>query len=164
MALLGAALPWIAAAGTVVGAVTKAEQDKKASDILKFNAGQARATGQHQAESIGLVTQERQSRLRALAASSGGGLQDPTIQNLATGVGTEGVYRQMSAMAAGESVAQGDEMKARALRAEQTPTIVSGVLSGASSLFSKRLSMADKYGNGGFQGNYDDGSYAYGMS
>lgn len=145
MAVLAAALPYIIAGTAVAGGIAKAQQDKKTANILEFNAGQKKAAAQRQAIGIQQQTQLRQGRLKALAAASGGGADDPTVQDLQTQVGTEGEYRRLNAMYEGDVSAQGDEMQASALRSRQTADVVGGVVSGASSAFGARTSFYSKY-------------------
>lgn len=145
MAMLAAALPYIMAGTAVLGGVSKGISDEQGANILRFNAGQAKASAQRVAIDVSRQTQFKQSRLRALAAASGGSTTDTTIQDLASQIGTEGEYRRLSAMYQGDVQAQGDNLKAGALADQASADVASGVIQGASSAFGARTSFFDKY-------------------
>lgn len=156
MAFLAAALPYIAAAGTVVSGVAAASQAQKRAGIMDFNAKQAIASGTQAEANTRIQTSLQQSRLRALAASSGGAATDPTVQGLQTNIGTEGEYRALSKLYTGKAAAAGETLQADALRSQANADLFKGVIGGASSLFSMKQSFLNKYGYGGYYGAGDD--------
>lgn len=137
MAFLAAALPYIAAAGTVVSAVSaKTQGDAQAAQEQAAGAA-AKASAQRAAYNQGRDTQYVQSRARAYAAASGGASTDPSVVDDLAQIGTAGEYRRLTALYGGDTAAQGADLQAQADRNTGRSRAISTVLSGASSLASK---------------------------
>lgn len=151
MAFLALAAPYIALAATGVAAYSQVQQGKAASANAETAAiQQERAGVAAQAESQRDAIRERkradllQSRATALAASSGGSVSDPTIQNILGDISDEGEYNAMAALYSGDSDAQLAKTQAgatrnegRAKRAGAYMNASSTILSGASNFYSK---------------------------
>lgn len=137
MAMLAAALPYIAAGGAVVSAVgAKESSDNTAAQ--QFAAGQAaKATSQRIAINQDRNTAYTQSRLKAFAAASGGASTDPSTVTDVAQIGAQGEYQRLNALYGGDTSAAGDQAEASATTNEGRSRSISTVLSGASSLASK---------------------------
>lgn len=143
MAALAVALPYIAAAGTVVSAVgAKESADNTAAQQMA--AGQAaKATAQRVAYNQNRNTQYTQSRLKAYAAASGGASTDPSVVTDMSQIGAQGEYQSLTALYDGNTAANSDSYAANASTNEGNARGISTVLSGGSSL--ARDSLASKY-------------------
>ena len=75
-------------------------------------AGQERATSQRAAFEKRRKTRLLESRALALAAASGAGAGDPTVENLLGDIGAEGEFRALSELFVGEERALGLETRA----------------------------------------------------
>lgn len=137
MAVLAAALPYIALAGTVVSAVgAKASAANTAAQ--ETAAGEAaKATSQRVAYNQGRNTAYVESRAKAYAAASGGSSTDPSVVTDLAQIGSQGEYQRLSALYSGDTSAAGDQLEANAATSEGNSKAISTVLSGASSLASK---------------------------
>ena len=117
---MAAALPYIAAAGTVLnaagsmkagsaaaaaGRATK-QADIYQADQLDQNAGQAIASAQREAELQRRQTAMLVSRGIAVAAGGGGGVTDPTVSGLLEKIAAEGTYRASVDLYQGEERAR----------------------------------------------------------
>jgi hypothetical protein len=167
MGILAAALPYIAAAGTVISGLSQADQARQRANLLDTNAKSAVASGSQGYANEQIQTSLRMSRLKALSAASGGTSTDPTVQDLGANVGTEGEYRAMSKLYQGQAAAQGLQIQAGVQRSLVAPYTASGILGGASTLFKDIQSWKDKYGGDGPPGAnpsaYYSAGYGYGM-
>jgi hypothetical protein len=141
----------VSAVGTLVQTAGALRAGQDADRAAKFDAAvkeqeaqRQRAVGQRE------MLQERQkkdlaqSRLQALAASSGGGATDASVIDLMEGIETQGEVNSLMKMWAGENTARGYEDAAMAARlkgqAEKTGSrykAAGTLLSGAGDLFSK---------------------------
>lgn len=124
---------------------------------LEQNAGQAIASGQHQAFDQRRLAQLVQSRALAVAAAGGGGASDVTVQNMIGKIAGEGAYRSAVSLYEGEDKARSMRLAAATRRMEGELAIeggeaaaeayktkgMSGILSGAGSLFSKYAGSGD---------------------
>lgn len=153
MAVLAAALPYIAAATTVVGAAyqVKQGQDQKFAADSQALQMDAQAKAEQASGQRAYLDQQRQtrfvsSRAQALAAASGAGVSDPTISNLISNISGEGEYRALSSLYQGNVTAQGLQYGADATRREGSAAQTAGYLKGASTILSGATSMYEKYG------------------
>ena len=119
---------------------------------LDWAADEAQATGQRQAEQITQQKNLLQSKAQAVAAGSGAGADDTTVQNLEGGIESQGEYQKLMSMYQGNERASGlrdegnnaligainksnaDDYSARMTRANAPLTAVGTLLSGASTL------------------------------
>ena len=114
MAFLSAALPYIAAAGTVIGVGAEIQRGKaqREQQLLlarqrEEDANEAAAESQRQALFERKKAKNLMSRARAVAAASGAGASDPTVTNILTDIETEGEMNYLNALYSGNSVARG---------------------------------------------------------
>lgn len=152
MAFLAAAAPYMMAASAVIGVGSTLMAGKQQNDLARFEAGQMEANAKaERAASQRVADDERkrsdylQSRATALAASSGGAANDPTIENIIAGLDSEGEYRALSALYNGEQAAQGMEMGAGVRRIEGRNAVRASKWQAANTLMSKGSSLYDKY-------------------
>ena len=137
MAFLAAALPYIAAAGTVYSAVSAKTQGDNAA-AQSYALGQAaKASSQRAAINQARDTAYVQSRVKAFAAASGGTSSDPSVVTDLAQIGTQGEYQRLAALYGGDTSAAGASAEGDALRNEGRSKAISTVLSGTSSLASK---------------------------
>jgi hypothetical protein len=139
--------------GTVLsafGSIRGGKEAKKAADTeaarLRRQAGQTRASAQREALEVRRTSRYAQSRAQALAASSGGGASDPTVQNIIADLAGEGEYGALTALYEGEERALGMEDTATAVQREGRAKRTAGYLQGASTLLSGASSISEKYG------------------
>lgn len=131
---------------------------KKAADdqatILRENADATRAVSQRAAAEEKRNKELAYSRGLAVAAASGGGVDDPTVVNILSDINAEGQYRILSRLYSGESAALDMESQASIIQKEGRAARTAGKLKAASTLLSAYGSM----GGGGFGKGWDGGS------
>lgn len=131
---------------------------RRAEAAYQASALERRAKDQVAAGMRGAAEERRQgelaiSRIRAVAAASGGGATDPTVINLIAGAASEAEYRARIAMYQGESNAAamreqakltryGAEYEARGYETLAVTTLIGG-LAGSASTYA---SLLDTYG------------------
>lgn len=152
MAWLAAAAPYLMAASAVIGVGTNLMAGKQQNAIAKFEAGQMeanakaeRVASQREADTERKRSDYLQSRATALAASSGGSANDPTIENIVAGLDSEGEYRALSALYNGEQAAQGIDLGAGVRRIEGRNARTASKWEAAKTLMSSGFSLYDKY-------------------
>lgn len=142
-AVVGTAL---SAGGSIIGANSEAKEMRREAAQLEANAGIERASSQRRAIDERRQAKLAQSRGLAVAGASGGGIDDPTVLNLLSGIGGEGEYRALTALYEGEESARGMEAEAAARRRGAKATKTAGLLKGAGSIISAGSSLYDRYG------------------
>ena len=107
MAAMAAALPYITAAASVASSIGQASAQEQ---VAKIEADQLRKQGiASQAESVQTAKFERkraeqlQSRVKALAASSGSSISSPDIQNALSDIDEQGEYNALAALYTGKT-------------------------------------------------------------
>lgn len=152
MAWLAAAAPYLTAASAVIGVGTTLMAGKQQDAIAKFEAGQMeanakaeRAASQREAANERKRSDYLQSRAKALAASSGAGASDPTIENIIAGLDAEGEYRALSALYNGEQAAEGMDLGAKVRRIEGSNARSTSRYRAANTLMSSGASLYEKY-------------------
>lgn len=167
MAFLAAALPYIAAAGTVISTVQQAGAAKAAGQAQQqaadFAAGQAeQQAGQARAASQRRAIEERRrgrlaaSRAQAVGAASGSAGSVDVINRIAD-LEAQGEYGALVALYEGEEQARGLETQAGVSRFEGGQARTAGNLAAQSAIVSGASSLAAKYG-GGLAGGAQGGS------
>lgn len=150
---LAAAAPYIAAASTALSAVSmySAGQEKKRQSQLI--AQQQEEQGKREMASAILESnQERKkaryakSRALAVAAASGAGASDPTVENIMTGIDTEGEYNAMMALSNGSYLSTGKQQQAVATRNEGAAYARAGATGAITTALGGSASWFDKYG------------------
>jgi len=136
----------LTAAGSIIGANSKAKELRSQADQLEQQALLDRASSQRKA-----IEERRQadimvSRGRAVAAAGGGGVDDPSVVNALAAIQGEGEYRALTALYEGETSATSKEQQAVANRAaaRQAKT-VGGIMAGGS-ILSGGATLLDRYG------------------
>jgi hypothetical protein len=127
MPQLAAAAPYIGLVMAGASAVNQAEAGKAAEANAKLLALQdERDANAVQVEAQQLSAQERRkarflrSRAIAVAGASGGGVDDPTVQNILTDIDTQGEMNALNTLYGGDIEARALRTHARAQRAEGT--------------------------------------------
>lgn len=154
MAVLAAAAPFLAAAGTVVstiGAIQQGNAQQAAANYqaaqLTQQAGQDRATAQRQAieerRKAGLAL----SRVQAFSAASGAGATDPTVNNIAGDIAGQGEYNALTQLYNGEERARGLENQASATRFQGQQAHQAGLFKAGSTILEGGTSLMTKYGD-----------------
>lgn len=140
-------------AGTLfsaIGSIGAGKAAKRSADAeaarLRRQAGQTRASAQREALEAKRSSRYAQSRALAVAASSGAGANDPTVQNIIADLAGEGEYGALTALYEGEERALGMEDTATATQREGRAKRTAGYLQGASTLLSGASSLSEKYG------------------
>ncbi len=166
MAFMAAAIPWLTAAGGVLGAAGNAQSGKAAKVAGQrqrvANQFEAEQMDQQAIQSVAVAQrdareEERRSRLlasRALAVSAaGGGASDPTTVRIIADIEGEGAYRAGVAMYRGEDEARRLRMAASAKRYEGEVAAEGGQLAQSSynlaagaSVLKAGSSLYGKYG------------------
>lgn len=148
----------LAIASTVMSASNSLASGKAQARALEFQAQQAeqnaiaeQATSQRQAISERRKANLLQSRAQAVAAASGAGASDVTVNELMGDIGAEGDYNVLSALFEGDTRASGQRMYADARRFEAKEAkryarsqAISTIMNGASSI-------GGSFGGGGTQ-------------
>lgn len=143
LAVAGTAM---SAGGSILAANAEAKELRKEAEQLDAQAGLERATSQRSA-----IEERRQARLAssrglAVAAASGGSVDDPSVLNALAGIEGEGEYRALSALYSGEETARGMEGEADARRRGAKSVKTAGYMKAASTILSSGGSLAGKYG------------------
>ena len=169
---------YLPAALTVIGSLSKtlgilgqgaagvkaAERRKQAAEFeaaqLDQNAGQAKAAAQRVAYQKGVEGDLMLSRLKALAAASGGGATDPTVLNLQAGLMHQKAYNLAAALYRGEDDARTMRMQAAAKRyqadlgvADAEDARTASYFAAAGTAASGGASFYEKYGKDLWPGN-----------
>ena len=150
--------------GQGIAGVRAAERRKDAAEFeaqqLEINAGQAKAAAQRVAYQKGVEGDLMLSRLKALAAASGGGATDPTVLNLQAGLMHQRAYNLASALYRGEDDARTMRMQASAKRTQAENGLedakdarTGSYFAAAGSLASGGASFFEKYGKDLFPQN-----------
>lgn len=153
MAQLAAAAPYITAATTVLSVYSMMQQSKAQQEQANLIAAQKeKAANQANVEAQAEAANERRkaklvrSRALAVAGSSGAGVDDPTVNNILTGIETEGEMNALNALYSGEYLASSLRSGADATRRSGTAAKNAGYVSAASTALSGSTGWYDKYG------------------
>jgi hypothetical protein len=127
-------LQLIGAGMRAVDQYTAGQEEKKFTDRA---ASTSRATSQRDA-----ITDRRkalllQSRALAVAAASGGGVDDPTVSKLLADIGAAGEMNALGTLWEGSEIGAGLEREGRARRNEGRARAVSTILSEGSAMYDK---------------------------
>jgi hypothetical protein len=134
------------AGGSIIGGNSQAASLRAQADQLDVEAGADIASSQRKA-----MEERRQARLAgsralALAASSGAGVDDPSVVNAIAGIEGEGEYRALVALYEGETSAQSKKAQAEANRRGAKSAKLAGILGAGGSVLSAGGSLAGRYG------------------
>lgn len=158
MAFLAAALPYIAAAGTVISTVSTMRAQREAgadqnnaaqfaADQYEDNAKAQRATAQRRAMESRRQGRIAASRAQAVAAASGGAGSVDVVNRIADLEG-QGEYAALVDMFNGEQAARGLETQASVARYSGGQAESAGKRAATGTLISGVASLASKYGSG----------------
>ncbi len=152
MAFLAAALPYIAAAGTVISTVGQLQQGKAAKQDAYNQAAQldtegnaAKADAQRQAIDERRLAARASSRALAVAAASGAGALDPTVQTITSRIEGEGEYRALSRLYNGDTEAANLQAQAEATRRTGNARQTASRYAATSTVLSSGVDLANKY-------------------
>lgn len=137
MANLAKAAPFLQAGGTLLSVLSNEKGARIEAGRLKRLAGSERATSQRAAIEERRQARLMQSRARAVAASSGAGVDDPTVLNIMSDLEAEGEYRALTRMYEGETAAQSLDLEGKERRRAARGQSIATVLSGAATFASK---------------------------
>lgn len=153
MAFLSAALPYVAAASTVIGVGAQIQQGKSQQEQLlqqaadrEEDAKAAQADAQRESLIERRKAKNLMSRARAVSAASGAGASDPTVTNILADIDTQGEVNALNALYAGDAMARGLRSGARASRNEAAVTRRAASLRAASTALGGATSWYQKYG------------------
>jgi hypothetical protein len=153
VAVLAAALPYIAAASTVIGVAGTIQQGSNQQKLLNYQAEQrdedAKAA-QADAQRESLIERKKaknlMSRARAVAGASGAGSSDPTVTNILTDIATQGEVNALNALYSGDTQARGLRSGAGMARNEGRAARTASYMDAASTGLSGATSWYSKYG------------------
>jgi hypothetical protein len=150
MGLVAALAAGISAGGAIGGGIQARRMADVEGQQYDVAAGQQIAASQRTA-----MEQQRQSRLAqsralAVAAASGGGASDVTVEHVIANIAGEGAYRSAVALFDGEEKARSLRMKGWAARETGASKERAGYIQGVSSLLSSGTSLYGKYAQGGY--------------
>jgi hypothetical protein len=137
MAWLAAAAPYMQGAGTVLSVLSNERGAKSDAKQLRYAAGQTRASSQRAAAEERRRARLLDSRARAVAAKSGGGVGDPSVMNLRADIAAQGEYRALSRLYEGETEAGSLEVEAHERRRATRGRSIATILDAASTFASK---------------------------
>lgn len=155
MAWFAAALPYIGYASTALSAYSQLEQGKQQAAQQQLLAiSREKAANASAAESQRVAIQERRkarnlmSRARAVAAASGAGASDPTVNTIMADIETQGEVNALNALYSGDVEAQGLRSGAAIARNEGRAYRTAGQLAGASTALDGTATFwREKYGS-----------------
>lgn len=147
MAQLAAAAPFLALGGGILGAYGSIQQGKIDQANAAIRAGQlaenanaVEAASQREAIKAKREAKYLESRAQAVAAASGAGAADPTVQNIMDRIEAEGEYNALTALYNGKTRARDMRLEGAVALQEGENAVKSSrlnaltsVLSGASS-------------------------------
>lgn len=153
MAVLGAALPYIAAASTVLGVASTIKAGNEQRNQLELQAREreedAKAV-QAEAQREALLERKKaknlMSRARAVSAASGAGASDPTVTNILTDIETQGEVNYLNALHSGDTTARGLRSGAATARRTGRAAQTAGNIKAASTGLGGATSWYEKYG------------------
>jgi hypothetical protein len=125
-----------------VGSILQGFQERSAANVeaddLNSSAKEQLASGQRGYAVAQRQTQLVQSRAKALAAGSGAGASDPTVQNIQADIGREGEYDALTQLYNGESASRALRYQASMTKYAGSQAFSSGLVKG---LFGDQASM-----------------------
>jgi hypothetical protein len=153
MAVLGAALPYIAAASTALGVASTVRQGNEQKNQMELlarereeDATAAQAESQREALLERKKAKNLMSRARAVSAASGAGASDPTVTNILTNIETQGEVNYLNALYSGDTSARGLRSGAATARRTGRAARTASQMNAASTGLSGATSWYDKYG------------------
>lgn len=152
MAQLGAlsVMEWVGIGTTALSVNEKIQAGKSAShraDVIahqkELDANAAQVEAQQRAAGERKKSRYLRSRALAVAGASGGGVSDPTISNILTGIDVEGEMNALNAMWSGDTTASGLRTSARMTRSEGRSAKRAGYTSAFTTALSGGMDFAE---------------------
>lgn len=132
-----AALAYVALAGAALNAASvKKKQKLREEKFLREQAGRTNAAMTAEMQELIDDKMRMESRALSVAATSGAGIDDPTVVNLIGDLNAEGEYRVMSRMWVGEVEAEGQRFAADEAYREGQDAENAGYVNAATSVLS----------------------------
>lgn len=128
----------LGAAGTLYGGVQAQAGADFESRQLQAKGDEEKAISQREAAQARREKELTQSRIQAVAAASGGGVNDDSITAIMEGVEQQGDYNSMLALYQGDSSKNKMYASAANRKQEGKSALIGSVLSAGGSLYSKR--------------------------
>lgn len=152
MAALPMVLGGASMAGSILGGIGSIQQGRAANAMAKFEArqmevqaGQVRAAGQREEEERLRESRLQQSRALAIAGASGGGVSDPNVLRIISGLAAEGERGRQAERFRAESEAEQLRAGAVARRAEGKAAKKAGIIGAASTILQGAGQAANVY-------------------
>ncbi len=136
----------VSAGGTIASGIGANAAGKAQAAQLSQAANESRAAGQRQGFEHQRTTGLALSKLQANAAASGGGADDPTVQNLGADIAGRGEYQTLMDLYTGENRARGLEDQGAAAKQAGKNALTKSYLSAGGTILSSAGSMANKFG------------------
>lgn len=153
MAWFAAAIPYISAASTALAAQQSISQGTTQNAVAVAEArqrGEDAKAAQAESQREALIERKKarnlMSRARAVAAASGAGASDPSVQNILTDIETQGEVNALNALYSGNTEARGLRGGAAVARQEGRARRRAGYMNAASTALSGAASWQEKYG------------------
>ncbi len=167
MPQLAAIAPYLAVGATTVSQIQAGNAAKHQADQIarqkELDANASAAEGQQRAAIERKKSRYLRSRALAVAGASGAGVSDPTINNILTGIDTEGEMNALNAQWSGETTARGERADAAVTRSEGRSAQRAGYVSGFSTALSGGMDFLEdhptffsKYGGDRVANGYQD--------
>lgn len=142
----------LAAAAAFMNIVGTLHQGKEADYAARLDAQQMnakaneeRAVAQRRAIQARRRADEARSRAKAVAAASGAGVTDPTVENIMGGLDDRGTFNVLSELYEGEATAQGLEFGAKQARRQGKNARRQSYFKAGASILESGTSLYDRY-------------------
>lgn len=132
-------MAYLSYAGQAFGALSSIRAGRDAKAQAKQNARQTVAVAQRDSQQARREALLLRSRALAVAAASGGGVEDPTVSKLLADIDAQGEVNALNALYAGED-------DSRVMRAKGSAMSNEGYARGVSSILSMGGDLYEKYG------------------
>jgi hypothetical protein len=127
----------LSAAGTIYGGIQQNRAAEFEAKQMKARGDEEFAAGQAEANKMRREKELAQSRVRAVAAASGGGAGDPSITNIMEGIEEQGTYNELVAMYQGRSSRNKMYASAGSRRAEGRSALTGSLFKAGSTIYSR---------------------------
>lgn len=145
---------------TAVGRMREADSYRKTGEleaqIYDQNANTAVGVSQRKAADERRKARLLGSRAQAVAAASGAGVSDPTVENIIGGIAEEGELRALNELYAGAETARGMRMQSDVAKFEGESYAKATKIKAFNALSTSGMSMFDKYADPEDKKKYED--------
>lgn len=153
MAWIGAAAPYLQAAGAAIGAASTIAQGNAQERMAEIRARQLREQSlADQAEAQVVAKEERkkaehlQSRVKALTGASGTGFDSPNVVNTMADIDEQGAYNALAALYSGNTSARSKRLASQMARMEGSQARSNAYARAGSTILASGDSFAQRYG------------------